>query len=1455
MNELEHDWCNQQMAAYLAGGLGDEERCRFEAHAGECDACTRELDELRGIESHMTGLFAPVMPAGDFEDRMISRFRTSKTRRRMKVHPIVRKVALAAAAAIVVGAVGYMSENLVRDGKLISSDEIAANLERITTSVDGSSKSYSVVAASPPRSPATRPFSASYDEQDAILLPTDDAPSRQNREWASVRRPNQSTAQEEVRKTVSDLMSQSNQLTASGKYGEALGVLDHVLTLDPNNDYAKNARPLIEDRAVIANQRSSRERFDRGESRQFFNDVPSNTPAGWTMQPGARATAGGISGKVLGVSGSNGYGVNVGTLSLRDGVVYGSVNHGALGTGKGYEQISSLQTSVPSNVAGSLLQADKKEVTGLGDITVDSYGTNVAVGGAARLNGIASAGAGTVSSLTSGNWGKDSGLIVDSSAGGAGSLNIYVFGGRETETRGSIKVVPVKGAVNTEEVVNLSTAAPATTNGILPGYISTRGFASVSSNHVVNFGSSKELTDLTTAGNAPGDIAQRGGGILPNSGVTMGGTTLTTGQVPALVAGNQTGGSVNGQRRQQQSQQRASDIAEPPKLEAESFQPQKYTIAGGGTVTPNLGITAPISVVQGNQPISGPVKDLRSSFTGGTTVQSGTIINANNQGITKLGAGTANFTRLNVPNGTLSMGDGPAKMSFTGGATVSGGEWVKDDSSNSKTVPNSVTFGTFITRPATQPVVTSLPMATPIIGDDGQPTTIVQAFIQQSDAPNPISQANARTSGALALANTQQQPAPAQPSQGGAAAAGQPQQPAQPQQVQQPPVQQQAPQPPPPPVIIRKVIRDGVMEFEVDSFDSSFAVVSKITAEEGGFVVAADSDRLQNGKVRGTITVRVPPDNLDTLILKLRALGELKSQRLGSKDISKEYTDLESELRAGRAMEERLLQLIKTSQGNVAQLLQAEKELGTTREKLEKIQGQMSYYNNLVAMATLTINAYEKDIRTPATATQSEEINAGIEAEDVDAARTAALKAIEEAKGRIIESTLQQMVAGQFAAKIVADVAPDQAGQVVDRLRQIGKVARLDSQRKQTTGTGPNQAAPAPSVQPKVEQAPTRLIISLYNLANVAPRLTTNLNLAGDDVETVYRNILKRVTDGGGRVVSSNLNRQDANQITGTIQFEVKTAEADAVLNDIRQPVQVLRMTETENPDTANVTNTKRGFTVQIIPTAQVTPRLTTNLNLAAADVESTYSSLLNRIRETGGRVIASNLNRQDATQAVGTIQFEVKTADADALMTELRKTVQVLTLNVNENTGAANLTSLKQGFSMQIIPAAQVNPREVRSMAVQTSAVDSAIQKVTQAAQAAGGRVVESSMTQDEGGGMIARVSLEVPLDKLESVSDVAKSQGKVRTAESSRNAQVPEGPLTRARINLTIGTGETIVPQTGGFWDTIRGGLSTSVKGLLWSLQLIIIGLCLIGPWVLLGWGGVKWMKRRKVKAGSTT
>ncbi|HWP39446.1 MAG TPA: hypothetical protein VNL70_00875, partial [Tepidisphaeraceae bacterium] len=82
-------------------------------------------------------------------------------------------------------------------------------------------------------------------------------------------REQQETAEQQKQRTIRDLIRQARTLTQEGKYQQALGVIDQILTLDPQNDYAQGARPLVEDRAIIQEQRIYRERYDRNVVRQY----------------------------------------------------------------------------------------------------------------------------------------------------------------------------------------------------------------------------------------------------------------------------------------------------------------------------------------------------------------------------------------------------------------------------------------------------------------------------------------------------------------------------------------------------------------------------------------------------------------------------------------------------------------------------------------------------------------------------------------------------------------------------------------------------------------------------------------------------------------------------------------------------------------------------------------------------------------------------------------------------------------------------------------------------------------------------------------------------------------------------------------------------------------------------------------------------------------------------------
>jgi hypothetical protein len=454
----------------------------------------------------------------------------------------------------------------------------------------------------------------------------------------------------------------------------------------------------------------------------------------------------------------------------------------------------------------------------------------------------------------------------------------------------------------------------------------------------------------------------------------------------------------------------------------------------------------------------------------------------------------------------------------------------------------------------------------------------------------------------------------------------------------------------------RIVIRSGEIEFEVESFDSAVATATKlVTAIKGAFVATVNSDKLPNGKVKGALVVRVPPEQLDGLVLDLRKElgkgGELKGLRIGSQDITKQYTDLESRLKGAQTMEQRLLQIIKEGKGEIKQLLEAEKELGIWRTKIEELQGEIRYYANLVALSTLTITLAEKDIRAAAGLVESERVQASIEVDDVDRARQQALEAVVEAKGRVTKSELKQHPGGQYSAVLQFEVAPEAAGPLRDRLRQIGTLVRQEIDRVQRAEGG---REPVPGA--RVKRGDTQFFISLYNLANIAPRETATVQLAVANVPASYRALQEAVARLKGRVVTATLDEQDRQNIKAQLDLEVPRGQEKALETAFAESGEVLTRNVSRAADSENVTNAKLLFKTSLFNAARIPPRETVTLGVEVENVDATVDVLRALVSEAKGRTVGGpQVGHERSGRVTARVIYDVPLSAAPALIDKLR--------------------------------------------------------------------------------------------------------------------------------------------------------------------------------------------------------
>jgi hypothetical protein len=472
-----------------------------------------------------------------------------------------------------------------------------------------------------------------------------------------------------------------------------------------------------------------------------------------------------------------------------------------------------------------------------------------------------------------------------------------------------------------------------------------------------------------------------------------------------------------------------------------------------------------------------------------------------------------------------------------------------------------------------------------------------------------------------------------------------------------------------------------------------------------------------------------------------------------------------------------------------------------------------------------------------------------LETQKVDDDYGKALDAINIAKGRIIQSELKQYDAGQFGATIVAAVPPDAAEQVIARLRQLdGRVAHFSREQKQTvqnTGT-------VPLTMLKVDRQDTVVSLQIYNLANIAPRHTTGMKLAVSEVDKTFEKLTDLVRSAGGRIVTSSLQRPDANTQSAELDLQVPAEKADVVVDALHGFGEVMRQESAENPDTANVTESKRGFRVSLVSMATTQARENQTLQLAAANVPGAFNDILSAIRAGDGRVLQSDLNEQNPQDVVGTIVFEMPRTAAVAVNSAIDKAAQVLTRVVNRSSNTDNTVDTKLRLQMTLMSAERLAPRQTTTIREEVADVEHAVDDLANAAVTAGGRRLgNGDLTQDRAGHVTAQVVVEVPMTKAGPILDQIERMGNRRGKQVAFDTSVPEGLLARARIDATFSNSAASLGGEETTWDAVRDGLSTSGKGLRWSVQMLVIGFCFVAPWGVMLWIIGKLIRRSRNRA----
>ena len=155
----------------------------------------------------------------------------------------------------------------------------------------------------------------------------------------------------------------------------------------------------------------------------------------------------------------------------------------------------------------------------------------------------------------------------------------------------------------------------------------------------------------------------------------------------------------------------------------------------------------------------------------------------------------------------------------------------------------------------------------------------------------------------------------------------------------------------------RKIIRRVNMSMETRDFDALAESLSEAVASVGGY---AESSNVysRSGSRQASYVFRIPSAKLDAFLASLSTLGNVLSRSENAEDVTLAYVDTESRIRALKAEETALLEMMEKA-ASLSDLMSIRSRLTDVRYQLDSYEAQLRKYDSLIDYSTVSVSVSE----------------------------------------------------------------------------------------------------------------------------------------------------------------------------------------------------------------------------------------------------------------------------------------------------------------------------------------------------------------------------------------------------------------------------------------------------------------------------------------------------------------
>ncbi|HEY3430693.1 MAG TPA: DUF4349 domain-containing protein, partial [Cyclobacteriaceae bacterium] len=156
-----------------------------------------------------------------------------------------------------------------------------------------------------------------------------------------------------------------------------------------------------------------------------------------------------------------------------------------------------------------------------------------------------------------------------------------------------------------------------------------------------------------------------------------------------------------------------------------------------------------------------------------------------------------------------------------------------------------------------------------------------------------------------------------------------------------------------------RLIKNLHYRFEVENVNKSMEAIEVAVRKYPAYI--SDSKlTLDNPILENKITIRVQSEYFQDLVKDIDTQAKFVNFRnITTEDVAKQFVDLESRLKTKREVEARYMEILRKKAGTIAELLDAEEQIGALHEEIESTIGQLNYLKDQVSYSTINLEFYQ----------------------------------------------------------------------------------------------------------------------------------------------------------------------------------------------------------------------------------------------------------------------------------------------------------------------------------------------------------------------------------------------------------------------------------------------------------------------------------------------------------------